>query len=268
MYLSCEQFVNHFIEAVQHGQLERFHHYYRHLDALVIDDIHFLSDKERTQEEFFHTFNSLYQLQKQVILSSDSAPHEIPRLEERLVSRFKWGLVCRIDRPSFETRVAILQKKAQGHGKRIPDEVFRYIATHIDTNIRELEGAVVRLLGYGALCNRPIDMNLAQEALGDIVPRSPTSPTIQDIVEAVCQRYNVRLSDLQGKKRNRSTALPRQVCMYLARQLTNHSLQEIGAFFGGRDHTTVLHAERKIDLLLASDAVLGGILGAIRLELT
>jgi chromosomal replication initiator protein len=164
--------------------------------------------------------------------------------------------------------VAILQKKAQGHGKRIPDEVFRYIATHIDTNIRELEGAVVRLLGYGALCNRPIDMNLAQEALGDIVPRSPTSPTIQNIVEAVCQRYNVRLSDLQGKKRNRSTALPRQVCMYLARQLTNHSLQEIGAFFGGRDHTTVLHAERKIDLLLASDAVLGGILGAIRLELT
>lgn len=267
LYLSCEQFVNHFIQAVQQGNIERFHHRYRHLDTLVIDDIHFLADKERTQEEFFHTFNTLYQSGKQVILSSDSRPHEIPRLEERLVSRFKWGLVCTIDRPSFETRVAIVQKKAQMRGRELPGDVVRYIATHIDTNIRELEGAIVRLLGYAALCNRPLDIDIAQEALKDIVLTAQTTPSIQDIVEAVCRRYNVRLSDLQGKRRNQTTTLPRQICMFMARQLTNHSLQEIGTYFGGRDHTTVLHAQRKIARLISSDTTLRGVIDAIRQEL-
>jgi len=268
MYLSCEQFVNHFIRAVERGRIEWFHHYYRDLDALIIDDIHFLADKERTQEEFFHTFNTLYQSQKQVILSSDSAPHEIPRLEERLVSRFKWGLVCRIDRPSFETRVAIVQKKAEMRGRRLPDNVVRYIAMHLDTNIRELEGAVVRLMGYAALCNRQINLELTQEALRDIVISTQSTPSTQNIVEAVCQRYNVRLSDLQSKRRNQSTVLPRQICMYLARRLTNQSLQEVGAYFGGRDHTTVLHADRKITQLVQKDAVLRSIVDAIKQELT
>ena len=168
-YMSCEDFVNRFITAIERGQTEQFRQRFRHLGVLVIDDIHFLADKDRTQEEFFHTFNTLYQAQKQVVLSSDSPPHEIPSLEERLVSRFKWGLVVRVDRPSFETRVAIVQKKARLRGRDIPEDVIRYIANVVDTNNRELEGAVVRVLGYASLCNREVDLALAKEALRDLI---------------------------------------------------------------------------------------------------
>jgi len=253
MYVSCEDFVNQFITAIERGQIEDFRYRFRHLDALVIDDIHFLADKDRTQEEFFHTFNTLYQSQKQVVLSSDSPPHEIPRLEERLVSRFKWGLVVRIDHPSYETRVAIVQKKSRLRGIELPEDVVRYVATVLDTNNRELEGAVIRILGYASLCNRQVDVELAKEALRDLVKAPSRTIAIQDIVDAVLQRHNVRLSDLQSKRRSQSVAAPRHLCMYLARQLTNRSLEEIGAFFGGRDHTTVLHAERKIRLMIGRD---------------
>jgi chromosomal replication initiator protein len=267
MYVSCEDFVNQFIAAIESGQIEEFRYRFRYLDVLVIDDIHFLADKDRTQEEFFHTFNTLYQSQKQVVLSSDSPPHEIPRLEERLVSRFKWGLVVRIDRPSFETRVAIVQKKSRLRGLELPDDVIRYIATVIDTNNRELEGAVVRVLGYASLCNRFVDMDLAKEALRDLVAAPARNLSIQDIADAVLRRYNARLSDLQSKRRAQSVTLPRQICMYLARRLTGRSLEEIGAFFGGRDHTTVLHAERKIHQMVDHDPAFRGTLEAIEREI-
>jgi len=263
MYVSCEDFVNQFIASIESGQIEEFRYRFRYLDLLVIDDIHFLADKERTQEEFFHTFNTLYQSQKQVVLSSDSPPHEIPRLEERLVSRFKWGLVVRIDRPSFETRVAIVQKKSKLRGVDLPEDVVQYIATAIDTNNRELEGAVIRVLGYASLCNRPIGLDLAKEALRDLATAPSRTVSIQEISDAVLKRYNARLSDLQSKRRSQSVALPRQICMYLARHMTNRSLEEIGAFFGGRDHTTVLHAERKIRQMVNHDPVFRGIVEAV-----
>ena len=267
MYVSCEDFVNQFITAIESGQIEEFRYRFRYLDVLVIDDIHFLADKDRTQEEFFHTFNTLYQAQKQVVLSSDSPPHEIPRLEERLISRFKWGLVVRIDRPSFETRVAIVQKKSRLRGVEVPEDVVKYIATVVDTNNRELEGAVVRVLGYASLCNRVVDVDLAKEALRDLVVAPSRAISIQDIADSVLVRYNARLSDLQSKRRSQSVAVPRQVCMYLARRLTGRSLEEIGAFFGGRDHTTVLHAERKIRRLAECDPAMRGTLEAIERDI-
>ena len=267
MYVSCEEFVNQFIAAIESGEIEEFRYRFRYLDVLVIDDIHFLADKDRTQEEFFHTFNTLYQAQKQVVLSSDSPPHEIPRLEERLISRFKWGLVVRIDRPSFETRVAIIQKKSRLRGVEVPEDVVKYIATVVDTNNRELEGAVVRVLGYASLCNRTVDVDLAKEALHDLVVAPSRSIPIQAIADAVLVRYNARLSDLQSKRRSQSVAVPRQVCMYLTRRLTGRSLEEIGAFFGGRDHTTVLHAERKIRRLVEHDPAMRGTLEAIERDI-
>jgi chromosomal replication initiator protein len=267
MYLSCEDFVNQFIMAIEHGQLENFRYRFRYLDVLVIDDIHFLADKDRTQEEFFHTFNTLYQAQKQVVLSSDSPPHEIPSIEERLVSRFKWGLVARIDQPSYETRVAIVRKKARLRGRDLPEDVLQYIAAAVDTNNRELEGAVVRVLGFASLSNREVTMDLAKEALRDLVHEPSRNITIQDISDAVLERYNARLSDLQSKKRAQSVAMPRQISMYLARRLTNHSLEEIGAFFGGRDHTTVLHAERKIKRAVEKDPALRGVVETIERQI-
>jgi len=263
MYLSCEDFVNQFIAAIENGQVENFRYRFRYLDVLIIDDIHFLADKDRTQGEFFHTFNTLYQSQKQVVLSSDSPPHEIPRIEERLVSRFKWGLVARIDRPSYETRVAIIRKKARLRGTDLPEDVVQYIASTIDTNNRELEGATIRVMGYAALSGREVTMDVAKEALRDLAAEPERVITIQDITDAVLHRYNARLADLQSKRRAQSVAVPRQVAMYLARRLTNHSLEEIGAFFGGRDHTTVLHAERKIQKEIERDPAFQGLVEAI-----
>ncbi|MEA3367478.1 MAG: chromosomal replication initiator protein DnaA, partial [Planctomycetota bacterium] len=218
MYLSCEDFVNQFIRAIEHGQVDEFRYRFRYLDVLIIDDIHFLTDKDRTQEEFFHTFNTLYRAQKQVVLSSDSPPHEIPRIEERLVSRFKWGLVARIDRPSYETRVAIVRKKARLRRGDLPEDVLQYIASAIDTNNRELEGGVVRVLGFAALSNREVTMDLAKEALRDLVHEPNRSITIQAITDAVLERFNARLSDLQSKRRTQTIAIPRQISMYLARR--------------------------------------------------
>ena len=253
-YLSCETFVNHFIEAVERGQLHEFRFRYRHADVLVIDDIQFLSDHEQTQEEFFHTFNTLYQSQKQIILSSDRGPAQIPDLEERLVSRFNWGLVARIDRPCYETRVAIVRKKARMRNIELPENVICFIAGKIDSNTRELEGSISKVTMLAQVLERGIDLSLAEEALGiDSVP-SERETTIEHILNAVMARYSVRLADLQSKKRSRSIAFPRQVCMYLARTLTRHSLEEIGGYFGGRDHTTVLHANKTIGKLREQDA--------------
>ena len=239
-YLSCEGFVTQFMEAVQGGRMTDFRHRFRDVDVLVIDDVHFLGAKDRTQEEFFHTFNSLYQANKQIVLSSDAPPEQIPDLEERLVSRFKWGLVAHVEPPDYETRVAILKMKASIRGLELPDDAAYFIAERVDTNIRELEGAIVRLQIQSSVEGRAIDLEMARASLG--AGRGPARTTVQTIVDAVTNFYDVRLADLQSKRRARSVALPRQVCMYLARRHTHHSLGEIGGYFGGRDHTTVLHA--------------------------
>ncbi len=253
LYLSCDSFINQFITAVETGEMNQFRHRYRHADLLVIDDIHFLSGRDRTQEEFFHTFNTLYQQQKQIILSADCPPSEIPELEERLVSRFNWGLVARIEKPCYETRMAILQKKSRMRGLTLPDDVICYIAAKIETNTRELEGAITKVQGMSMLTGGVIDLELAKQALGDTAAPEQQRITIQQILDVVTKYYNVRLSDLQSKKRHKSIAFPRQVCMFLARKHTRYSLEEIGGYFGGRDHTTVLHAVRTVDNASGTD---------------
>ena len=266
LYLSCESFVNHFIAAVGAGNIETFRNKYRHVDVLLIDDIHFLADKERTQEEFFHTFNTLYNANKQIVLSSDSPPQDIPSLEDRLVSRFKWGLVAQLEPPHFETRVAILRKKAELRGIVLPDDVVDFVATYIDTNIRELEGAIIRLGGYSSLAGQPITLELARDALKEYIAVSHNI-NMEDILNAVCEHFHVRLADLQSKKRSKSIAFPRQICMHLARRLTSRSLEEIGGYFGGRDHTTVMYADDKITKTIQKDEELRLLLDNIVAEL-
>ncbi len=246
LYLSCDNFINQFILAVENNDMHQFRYRYRHVDLLVIDDIHFLAGRDRTQEEFFHTFNTLYQNHKQIILSADCPPSEIPELEERLVSRFNWGLVAKVDKPCYETRLAILQKKARMRGLTLPEDVLCYVAAKVENNTRELEGAITKIQGIASLQNGLIDLDLAKTALGDTATPEHKRITVQQIFEAVTKYYSVRLNDLQSKKRHKSIAFPRQVCMYLARRHTRFSLEEIGGYFGGRDHTTVLHGVRTV----------------------
>lgn len=253
MYLSCEAFMNHFIRAVEQGDLYDFRYRYRHVDILVIDDVQFLAERERTQEEFFHTFNTLYQSHKQIVLSADCSPAEMPQLEDRLVSRFNQGLVTRIDAPSYETRVAIICKKAALRGIEPPEEVVDLVARKIVSNTRELEGALTKLHGLAMLDDGKITLELARQALGGAPAPPQRAVSISQIIDTVIDHFGVRMSDLQGRRRSRSIAFPRQVCMFLARDLTHHSLEEIGGHFGGRDHTTVLHAYRTIDKLCDND---------------
>ena len=268
LYLSCDSFINQFILAVETGEMHQFRHRYRLVDLLVIDDIHFLSGHDRTQEEFFHTFNTLYQQHRQIIISADCPPGEIPELEERLTSRFNWGLVARIDKPCYETRIAILQKKARMRGLTLPEEVVCYVAGRVENNTRELEGAITKIQGMAMLQEGHIDLDLAKSALGDTAIPEQRRITIQQIFDAVTKYYNVRLSDLQSKKRHKSIAFPRQVCMFLARRHTRYSLEEIGGYFGGRDHTTVLHAVRTVDGDMKSDRSVAEQLNYIDAQLT
>jgi chromosomal replication initiator protein len=248
LYVSCDAFMNQFIQCVQSGQMNEFRNRYRHVDVLVIDDIHFLANRDRSQEEFFHTFNDLYQSNRQIVLSSDAAPNEISDLEDRLVSRFQWGLIAEVTKPGYETRVAILKAKSDLRSMNVPDEVIAYLATKIDSNARELEGAIVTIQGHANLQGRPIDMKLVQEALRVPVAGSKHSQvTLQHIIDAVTEYYGVKLSDLQSRRRHKSVTEPRQVCMWLARKRTRFSLEEIGGYFGGRDHTTVMHSIRTVD---------------------
>jgi chromosomal replication initiator protein len=267
-YISCSAFMDLFHEAVRAGRMNDFRNRFRTADVLVIDDIHFLSKHEQTQEEFFHTFNALYQLGKQIILSSDAAPADIPDLEERLTSRFSAGMVARIERPCFETRVSILKAKAELHGMVLPDDVPSYVAAKIDTNIRELEGALTRIRGYAMALGQPISLELAKQAIdGDSGGRSGNAPSLQQIIESVTRYYDVKLTDLLSKRRHKSIAMPRQVCMYLARKHTRFSLEEIGGYFGGRDHTTVMHAVRTIEEKTGSDQKLQAEVGRIEQDL-
>ncbi|MEW9053336.1 MAG: chromosomal replication initiator protein DnaA [Neobacillus sp.] len=254
VYLSSEKFTNEFINSIRDNKAIEFRNKYRNVDVLLIDDIQFLAGKESTQEEFFHTFNTLHEESKQIVISSDRPPREIPTLEDRLRSRFEWGLITDITPPDLETRIAILRKKAKAEGLDIPNEVMLYIANQIDTNIRELEGALIRVVAYSSLINKDINADLASEALRDIIPSSkPKVITILDIQRVVGEHFSVKLEDFKAKKRTKSVAFPRQIAMYLSRELTDYSLPKIGEEFGGRDHTTVIHAHEKISKLLQSD---------------
>lgn len=253
-YTSCEGFITQFMDAVQAGEMSAFRHRFRDVDLLIIDDVHFLAKRDRTQEEFFHTFNSLFQQHRQIVLSSDAPPEDIPDLEDRLVSRFKWGLVTSVTAPCYETRIEILKNKARMRGFVLPDDAASQVAARIDTNIRELEGAIIKLQILMSVEGRPVDMAMVAQALGDAPVRGEKRVEIQTIIHAVTEFYGVKLTDLQSKRRQRSIALPRQVCMYLARRHTRLSLEEIGGYFGGRDHTTVMHAVKTVEERRQPDA--------------
>lgn len=265
---SCEEFVNKFIRAIEEGNLVGFQSQFRTVDTLVIDDVQFLREREQSQEEFFHTFNALYNNGKQLILSADSPPGKIPSLETRLISRFSWGLVARIDPPSYETRVAIIKKKAHLRGLNISDEIAEYIARKVQANIRELEGALTTIYAVATTTGSKINLELAQTALEGQIRASIKHISITDIISVVTNHFDVRLADLQSKKRSQSITEPRQICMYLARNLTNHSLEEIGGHLGGRDHTTVMHACNKISLAKEDDPKMNGLLNELTKQIT
>ncbi|MDD6134742.1 MAG: chromosomal replication initiator protein DnaA [Selenomonadaceae bacterium] len=264
LYVSSEQFTNEIIRSIQEGNAEKFRQKYRNIDVLLVDDIQFLSGKTSTQEEFFHTFNTLHDAEKQIILSSDRPPREVERLEDRLRSRFEWGLITDIQAPDLETRIAILKNKAQLDHFSVPNDVMVYIASRIDSNIRELEGALTRVVAYASLIKKPVTTDLVAEALKDVFPNNKTKEiTMEVIQEIVASYFKIKIDDLHAKKRTRSIAYPRQIAMYLCRELTDTSLPQIGNFFGGRDHTTVLHACDKISKEKESDIKLGGILNEL-----
>ncbi len=253
VYLSSERFTNELINAIRYDRTAEFRARYRTIDLLLIDDIQFISGKERTQEEFFHTFNDLYESRKQIIVSSDSSPKDIPEIEERLRSRFEWGLIADIQAPDFETRVAILKKKAALERVRLADDVAYLIASRIKSNIRELEGSLTRMIAFCALTGREMSVDLAQEVLGELWGEEDKIITIDQIQRKVSEFFGVKVSDLKAQNRTKAVAFPRQIAMYLARQLTHASLSEVGRAFGGKDHTTVLHAVDKLQTLLQED---------------
>ncbi|GEQ19445.1 MULTISPECIES: chromosomal replication initiator protein DnaA [Clostridium] len=269
VYVSSEKFTNELINAIKDDKNEDFRNKYRNVDVLLIDDIQFIAGKERTQEEFFHTFNALHDANKQIILSSDRPPKEIPTLEDRLRSRFEWGLIADIQVPDFETRMAILKKKADVENLNVANEVMGYIATKIKSNIRELEGALIRIIAYSSLTNRDVTVDLATEALKDIISKKQGKHITIDLIQDVVSSYfNLRVEDLKSQRRTRNVAHPRQIAMYLSRKLTDMSLPKIGEEFGGRDHTTVIHAYEKISENLKTDDSLQHTVNDITKKLT
>jgi chromosomal replication initiator protein len=268
VYVSSEKFTNELINSIKDDKNVMFRNRYRNVDILLIDDIQFIAGKERTQEEFFHTFNDLYEANKQIIISSDRPPKEIPTLEDRLRSRFEWGLIADIQPPDYETRIAILKKKADVENLNISNDVMLYIANRIQSNIRELEGALIRVVAYSSLTNREISVDLANEALKDIISNKTKQITIGLIQDVVASYFNLRTEDFKSKRRTRNVSYPRQIAMYLARKLTDLSLPKIGDEFGGRDHTTVIHAFDKITNDLAMDEGLRDTLHEINKKLS
>lgn len=253
-YFSSEKFTNEFINAIRDNKTLDFRNKYRNMDILLIDDIQFLAGKEQTQEEFFHTFNALHDNNRQIIISSDRPPKEIPTLEDRLRSRFEWGLITDLQTPDLETRTAILKKKALSDGMDIPDEVIHYIASKVITNIRELEGALIRIVAYASLSESPVTLELTEAALQDIIFTRQKNITVKTVIEITAENFNLKPEDILSKKRTQDIAMTRQVAMYLCRMLTDLSLPKIGEEFGGRDHTTVLHAFKKIDTLITKNS--------------
>ncbi len=255
LYISSEKFMNDFIQSIQSGRQQDFRNKYRTVDVLLIDDIQFWEGKEATQEEFFHTFNVLYEAQKQIVATSDSHPKEIS-LEERLKNRFEMGLITDIQEPDLETRIAILRKKAETENILVPNEVTVFIANHAKANIRELEGSMLRVIAFASLTRQEITLEMTREVLKDSLPNEDRRISVEAIQRVVAERYNCRFSDMKSKKRTKQIAFPRQIAMYLSRELTSHSLSEIGATFGGKDHTTIIHAYEKIEELLTTDITL------------
>lgn len=253
-YISAEKFMNELINAIRYDKAQTFREKYRSIDVLLMDDIQFMAGKERTQEEFFHTFNALYDTQKQIVITSDCPPREIPTLEERLHSRFEWGLIADIEPPDLETKVAILKRKADLDGVSLPDDVALFIASKVKSNIRELEGSLVRLIAISSLRGLPISKMLAQDAIRNIADDDqPAGITIEQIQRVVSTHYRMRVDELKSKNNSRQIAVPRQVAMYLCKRLTKHSFPEIGREFGGKHHTTVIHSVEKIESLITRD---------------
>jgi chromosomal replication initiator protein len=252
-YISAERFMNEMINAVRYDRIIDFRERYRTVDVLLVDDVQFIAGKEGTQTEFFHTFNALYDSQKQIVISSDCPPHEIPQLEERLRSRFEWGLIADIQSPDLETKVAILKKKADAEAVPLPDNVAIYIAGRIKSNIRELEGSLIRLIAYASLTGQEITLPLAQEVLKNILEHEEKAITIEIIQKSIADHYNLKLVDLKSRNNSKSIAMPRQIAMYLCKALTRASLPEIGRSFGGKHHSTVIHSIRKVEELRKKD---------------
>lgn len=249
LYITTEKFMNDLINHLQYGKILDFRQKYRSVDVLLMDDIHYLSGKERTKEEFFHTFNHLYDSQKQIVISSDCAPKEIPQLEERFSSRFEWGLIADLKPPDIETRIAILKKKSELESIILPETVALYIADKVQSNIRELEGYLRRVIAYGSLKGEEIDLDLAKDALESLLDSTSTLITVEKIQKIVCHHFKIKLSQIKSKNNSPKIAFPRQIAMYLSKELTQTSLPEIGRKFGGKHHTTVIHSLRKIDKL-------------------
>jgi chromosomal replication initiator protein len=254
VYTSAEKFMNELIAAIRFDKTQNFRDKYRSIDVLLMDDVQFMAGKERTQEEFFHTFNALYNEQKQIVITSDCPPREIPTLEERLHSRFEWGLIADIEPPDLETKVAILKKKAEAEGIALPDDIAFFIAGKIKNNIRELEGSLVRLIAISSLRGLPLSKMLAQDAMRNIVGGDqPENLTIEKIARIVAEHYKLSVEEIKSKNNSRQIAVPRQVAMYLCKRLTKHSFPEIGREFGGKHHTTVMHSVEKIGALIKED---------------
>ncbi|HXG51886.1 MAG TPA: chromosomal replication initiator protein DnaA [candidate division Zixibacteria bacterium] len=253
LYLSSESFMNELIASLRRDRMDEFKTKFRNIDILILDDVQFIAGKERTQEEFFHTFNSLYETHKQIVITSDKFPKEIPGLEDRLRNRFEWGLIADIQPPDMETRVAILQKKAESEGVQLPHEVAIFLASNIDSNVRELEGSLTRLGAFASLTKSVITVELAKEVLHNTLKSSHKEITIESIQKTICEYYNIKLGDLKAKRRTKNIAIPRQVAMYLCRKYTETSFPAIGDKFGGRDHSTVIHASKAIEKRLKED---------------
>ena len=260
-YISSERFMNEMINAVRYDRVIDFRERYRTVDILLVDDIQFLAGKEGTQTEFFHTFNALYDSQKQIVLSSDCPPHEIPALEERLRSRFEWGLIADIQSPDLETKTAILKKKAETEAVPLPDDVAIFIAGRIKSNVRELEGSLIRLVAYASLTGQEISLPLAQEVLKNILDHEEKAVTIEIIQKFVADYYNLKLVELKSRNNSKSVAMPRQIAMYLCKSLTHASLPEIGRSFGGKHHSTVIHSIRKVEDLRKRDTDFNSLIG-------
>jgi chromosomal replication initiator protein len=253
LYISADRFINEMINAIRFDRLPAFRQKYRTIDVLLVDDVQFIAGKDRTQEEFFHIFNALHDAQKQIVISSDCPPRQIPTLEERLHSRFEWGLIADIQAPDIETKVAILRKKAEAERVELPENVALFIASKVKTNIRELEGSLIRLIAYASLTGRDIDLPLAQEILRDLLHTDERPITMEMIQKFVADHFGVKLNELKAKNNSKAVAEPRQIAMYLTKALTNASLPEIGKGFGGKHHSTVIHSVRKIDTMRKRD---------------
>jgi chromosomal replication initiator protein len=249
LYISSERFMNEMINAVRFDRILDFRSRYRSVDVLLVDDIQFVSGREGTQNEFFHTFNALHDAQKQIVISSDRPPHEIPALEERLRSRFEWGLIADIQPPDVETKAAILKRKAEDEGVPLPDNLAMYLASRVKTNIRELEGSLIRLIAYSSLTTKPLTIELAQEVLRNVIDHDEKAITIEQIQKKVADYYRLTPADLRSRNNAKSVAMPRQVAMYLSKSLTHASLPEIGRAFGGKHHSTVIHSIKKVEEL-------------------